>query len=162
MITTYWNSMRGPLHTTNQVNSKYEPNDFYTLDQNNYFFLSMIKTQTGLSKSVMQEVKSDEQLRIDKIKLQMVKNIRRKNLEVIIEKQILQHQSDRQSQNQAEMNNAMNALKTLTLSIILRVAGKMFQSVVSLGSCIVFIVSCYQDSGNEYRYINIIVSRYST
>jgi hypothetical protein len=39
----------------------------------------------------------------------------------------------------------MLALKTITLSIILRLAGSMFQSLISLGSCIIYIVSTYYD-----------------
>jgi hypothetical protein len=45
----------------------------------------------------------------------------------------------------------MMALKTLTLSIILRLAGTMFQSFISLASCVVYVVSTYYQ--NEYQDI---------
>jgi len=40
----------------------------------------------------------------------------------------------------------MLALKTITFGIILRIAGAMFQSLLSLTACVVYVISTYYDN----------------
>ncbi len=43
------------------------------------------------------------------------------------------------------MNSAMLVLKTLTFGIIIRIAGAMFQSLLSLSACVVYVVNTYYE-----------------
>lgn len=60
-------------------------------------------------------------------------------------------QQKRQQLKNQQMTSAMLALKTITFGIILRIAGAMFQSILSLSACVVYVVSTYYD-GNPDTY----------
>lgn len=92
---------------------------------------------------------TETQMRMELIKSSTIRNIRRKNLETMIERQIEAQQDQRLRANQAELNTAMLALKTLTLSIVLRLAGTMFQSLLSMASCVTYVVSTYYTDDDE-------------
>ena len=48
------------------------------------------------------------------------------------------------------MSSAMLALKTITFGIVLRIAGNLFQSLMSLLACVVYVASTYyEDQSNS-------------
>ena len=47
--------------------------------------------------------------------------------------------------NNEQVNSAMESIKAITLGIFLRVAGTMFQSLLSLTACVAYVISTYYD-----------------
>lgn len=51
------------------------------------------------------------------------------------------------------MNSTILALKTITFGIILRIAGAVFQSMLSLAACVVYVVSTYYENDKNTETI---------
>ena len=51
------------------------------------------------------------------------------------------------------MSSALLALKTLTFGIIVRIAGAMFQSLLSLSACVVYVVNTYYEDDESFAEV---------
>ena len=67
------------------------------------------------------------------------------------EKKLQADEDNRKLQRKNKQKKLTKLLKKLTSSLIVRIAEGVFQSVVSVGACVCFVVNTYYEDGNEFN-----------
>lgn len=83
----------------------------------------------------------------------LMKKLRKKYEELENERKIKQEEEIREILRRKKQKKFSNFMKNLTSSIILTIAEGLFQSIISLGACICYVITTYQDSGIRYNFI---------
>ena len=80
-------------------------------------------------------------------KMNLLENARRKNSEKKIQS-LIENEEDKEISNDMAKNSI---IKDFTLSVVLKIGGAVFQSVISILACITYVVNTYVEQNNKYK-----------
>jgi len=72
------------------------------------------------------------------------------------EKKLKADEENRKLQRKNKQKKLSIYLKKLTSSIIVRLVEGIFQSFISVGACVVYVVNTYYEDGNEFILSDVL------
>ena len=118
-------------------------------------FLSILKTAGDLE--ILGKIKAKKYLSFsfhtetETKRYLLMKRLQKKYDEIENENKLKKDEEIREIQRHTKEKKFSNFLKNITSSIIMRIAEGIFQSIISLGACICYVITTYQSEDDQIR-----------